>query len=122
MDRHRVNTYVKHFLQADMLSSMAVGDVLSEVTVGKSRLDFKIGKNSFLEIKMPLNSLVTPDHIKQLTPLKRQVATFARLIKHFNELGDTLNNTNTGTITSPNGTNKAVIALVFMYDAPPFVP
>ena len=114
INQSKANSYVKHFLKSGVLSEMIEGGVRSEVTLGKSRLDFKIG-NNYLEVKMPLNNMILPDHINKLKPVKRTAATFQRLIKHFNELGGSLSDN-----TSVD--SKAIVLLVFMYDAPPFVP
>lgn len=110
INQTKVNSYLKYFLQNDMFTKMMSGDVKSEVKVGKSRLDFRVGTD-YLEIKMPLMHLNSPEHINKLDASKSsQPATFDRLIKHFDELSDSL---------SVN--QRAVIALVYLYDAVPFV-
>lgn len=93
-----------------MFKNMMSGEVKSEVKVGKSRLDFRVGSD-YLEIKMPLIHLNSPEHIHKLDAKQsNQPATFDRLIKHFDELGESL------TVNQ-----RAVIALVYLYDAAPFV-
>ena len=82
INQGKANAYVKHFLQNGELSKMIEGDVKSEVTSGKSRIDFKVGGN-FLEIKMPLISLKAPDHMNKLKVATK--TSFSRLIKHFGE-------------------------------------
>lgn len=114
INQMRANTYVKHFLEGKALNSMLDGDVKSEVSIGKSRLDFRVGRN-FLEVKMPLIHLPVPEHIKKLKPTKGKPA-FDRLIKHFGELGETIGESN------EDMEKKAILAMVFMYNARPFVP
>lgn len=110
INQTKVNSYLKYFLQNDMFKKMMSGEVKSEVKVGQSRLDFRIGSD-YLEIKMPLMWLNSPEHIHKLdSSQSSQPAHFDRLIKHFDELsGSLLVN------------QRAVIALVYIYDAVPFV-
>lgn len=114
INQMKANTYVRHLLDSDQLSNIMSGVVSSEVSFGKSRLDFKVGGN-YLEVKMPLISLPTPSHVKRLKQNNSKPA-FHRLIKHFGELSDSLDDSNI------NENKKAVLALVFMYDAARFVP
>jgi sugar fermentation stimulation protein A len=126
INQTKVNSFIKYFLQNGKLGGMVgaadSNNVRSEVSIGRSRLDFVVG-NHALEIKMPLAWLTTPDRIKILNPTKSK-PDHNRLIKHFGDLSNTL------TLVSSDGSSssigdrvnqKALIALVYMYDAAPFV-
>jgi len=99
------NRYVHHFLANGQLSSMASGEVCREVRIGHSRIDFKVG-DSLLEIKTPL---ITLDSRGGPTVGHSKFDSFDRLIRHFSELSAYV-----------GGGRRALIALCYLYDAPPF--
>jgi hypothetical protein len=154
INQGKANRYVKYFIENDSFSSMISGSVDSEVTSGKSRIDFQINGN-FLEVKMPLGTTIhVPEHVNKIKSIPK--TSFSRLVKHFGELADSLDNsaplqaTSVGTnITSHHSIQvkkrkrvsnqtelistdiipqisstkkRAVLALVFMFDASPFIP
>ena len=124
INQTKSNYYIEQFILHNSLINMIdynkyEDSLKREVKIGKSKLDFKVG-DIYLEIKTPL-ILMETNHI----PLSRQLEildnsnennekkfnSFDRLIKHFNELKDSL-----------NVNERAIIVLVYMYNAKPFVP
>jgi sugar fermentation stimulation protein A len=108
INQTKVNHYIEFFLNNNSLTRMIKGEVKREVKLGNSRIDFQIGKN-YLEIKMPLIFIDTPDNIE--TNEHSKFNSFDRLIKHFDDLGKSLKTH-----------EKAIIALAYMFDAKPFHP
>jgi len=106
----KVNSYVEHFLRTDQLTKMIKGGsaVERERKLGKSRIDFKVGKH-YLEVKMPLISL--PTTTQTIKKVSNNYDSFDRLIKHFRDLGKSL-----------KGNSRALIILCYVYDAKPFRP
>jgi sugar fermentation stimulation protein A len=100
-----VNGYVHHFLLTGQLSRMVSGEVRREVKLGRSRIDFKVGK-TYLEVKTPL---ITLDPRGGPTVQHSRFNSFDRLIKHFSELSSSLNRG-----------GRAIVALCYLYDAPAF--
>jgi sugar fermentation stimulation protein A len=100
------NSYIGFLLATGQLSGMVAGEVRREVKLGRSRIDFKVG-DTFLEVKTPLITLPSSgsSEVKH-----SRFDSFDRLIKHFAELSSSL---------SVGG--RAVMALCYLYDAPPFV-
>jgi len=104
-----VNQYVGFFLKnnalPEMISTMGE-DIKREVPIGSSRIDFLIGSNVLLEIKMPLIhcGLKEGEIAKSASPF----TSFDRLIKHFIELGKYAKD------------KRAILALVYLYNAPNF--
>jgi len=108
MNQTRVNKYIEFFLNNNMLKKMISGEVKREVSLGNSRIDFKVGEN-YLEIKMPLIFIDTPSNIE--TSEGSKFNSFDRLIKHFEDLGKSLKTH-----------ERAVVALTYEFDAKPFHP
>jgi sugar fermentation stimulation protein A len=100
------NAYVNFFLASGQLSDMVTGEVRREVKLGHSRIDFKVG-DTFLEVKTPLMMLPSTGRSKVK---HSRFDSFDRLIKHFTELSSSL-----------AGGGRAIVALCYLYDAPPFV-
>lgn len=100
------NAYVNFFLLTGQLSDMAAGEVRREVKLGHSRIDFKVG-DTYLEVKTPLIMLPSAGRPKVK---HSKFDSFGRLIKHFTELSSSL---------SSGG--RAIVALCYLFDAPPFV-
>ncbi len=100
------NAYVNFFLVSGQLSDMVTGEVRREVKLGHSRIDFKVG-DTFLEVKTPLIMLPSAGRSKVK---HARFDSFDRLIKHFAELSSSL-----------AGGGRAIVALCYLYDAPPFV-
>jgi sugar fermentation stimulation protein A len=100
------NAYVNFFLVTGQLKEMVAGEVRREVKLGHSRIDFKVG-DTFLEVKTPLIMLPPADRSRVK---HAKFDSFDRLIRHFGELSSYL---------SSGG--RAIVALCYLYDAPPFV-
>ncbi len=108
INQTRVNNYIEFFLKQNLLRKMISGKVKREIKLGKSRIDFQVGKN-YLEIKMPLIFIDTPDNVE--TTSHSKFNSFDRLIKHFDDLGKSLKTH-----------EKAIVCLAYMFDAKPFRP
>ena len=102
------NRYFEHFLKGGALSRLAAGDVRREVRLGKSRIDFLVG-NTFIEVKTPLITLPSSPRVRKKAASRFD--SFDRLIKHMNELRESLGNG-----------GRAAIVLCYLYDAKPFNP
>jgi sugar fermentation stimulation protein A len=101
------NRYIEHFFRTGQLARMATGSVSREVSLGKSRIDFLVGR-TYVEVKTPLTTL--PMATGTTKASHGRFASFDRLIKHMDELGSAL-----------ESERRAVIALCYLYDAAPFV-
>ena len=101
------NRYVEHFFRTGQLARMATGSVSREVSLGKSRIDFLVGR-TYVEIKTPLTTL--PMAAGRTKARHGRFVSFDRLIRHMDELGSAL-----------RSGRRAVIALCYLYDAEPFV-
>ena len=109
INQNAANRYVEFFLKTGEFRRMVEGnDVQREVSLGRSRIDFKVG-NTFVEVKTFLSMLPFGNRVQYTKQTKS--SSFDRLIKHFKDLGDSLK---TG--------NRAVVLLCFMYDADAFSP
>jgi sugar fermentation stimulation protein A len=102
------NRYLEFFLRNGSLSKMARGKIVREVRLGRSRIDFKVGR-TFLEVKTPLITLPSSSAARKVK--HSRFDSFDRLIRHMNELRGAL---------ADGG--RAIIALCYLYDAEPFVP
>ena len=83
------NKYIEFFLKEGKLNKMIkkVNYIKREVNLGKSKMDFKINDNCYIEVKSPLQHLNVeiPKYIK--TRKKVFLYDGNRLIKHAIELG-----------------------------------
>jgi sugar fermentation stimulation protein A len=102
------NRYLEFFLRRGLLSRMAAGDVMREVRLGRSRIDFLVG-NAYVEVKTPLITLPSSERIPRAK--QSRFDSFDRLIKHMSELRRSLA---TG--------GRSVIVLCYLFDAKPFRP
>jgi sugar fermentation stimulation protein A len=102
------NRYFEFFLRSGALSKLASGPVRREVRLGKSRIDFLIG-DAYVEVKTPLIMLPAGPGARRVR--RRRFDSFDRLIRHMDELKDSLEKG-----------KKAKIVLCFLYDAKPFKP
>jgi len=107
INQNAANRYIEFFLERGMLSRMASGEVRREVRLGESRIDFLVG-DTYVEVKTPLIMLPTGSVEKAA---HSRFNSFDRLIKHMAELSASLEDG-----------KKAVIAMCYLYDAPPFKP
>jgi sugar fermentation stimulation protein A len=84
---------------------MVAGEVKREVRLSRSRIDSKVG-GTFIEVRTPLITL-NPGRGPAVSHGKFD--SFDRLINHISELS-----------LSPVGGRRAIVALSYLYDAPPF--
>ncbi|WP_161568915.1 DNA/RNA nuclease SfsA [Exiguobacterium sp. SL-9] len=107
--RGRVNDFVEHCLQTNVISAFpSPRHMERETVVRESRLDFKVN-GVYMEVKAPLAELfVTPLPRFERRPLTRPIET-ERLMRHLETLIATLPET-----------KRAVLLYVFLYDAPAF--
>jgi len=109
----RANRVVEYFIKTGQLNEILnISDknplVRREVKLGNSKIDFLINQ-IYLEVKTPLN-------IMSLSPApssgkQAKFNSFERIIKHFGDLSKYI--TKSG---------RAVVAMCYFYDAPPFIP
>ena len=108
INQTEANRYLEFFLKAGALSGIATGDVRREVRLGRSRIDFQVGK-TFIEAKTPLITLPVGEGGGRVRHGKFD--SFDRLIRHMGELRRSL-----------GSGRRACIVLCYLYDAKPFRP
>lgn len=102
------NRYIEFFLKNNLLKRMEnVRELRREATLGKSRIDFLINNQDYLEVKTPLKDL----YIKNHAHLDEKAVDPTRLIKHFSDLTKSLKKG-----------SKAIVLLCFIYNAQRFNP
>ena len=105
INQTKANRYVEFFLKKNLLPKMIKTKHLRrEVTLNKSRIDFLVNDNCFLEVKtllihLPFGSL------KNSSPFN----SFERPGKHFTEISNQIKKD-----------QKAIVLLCYLYDAKPF--
>ena len=102
------NRYFEFFLRRGALRRLVGGDVRREVSLGRSRIDFKVG-DAYVEVKTPLIMLPAGPRVARM--VRSRFDSFDRLIRHMRELKDSMGEG-----------RKAKIVLCFLYDAKPFAP
>ena len=102
------NRYFEFFLRNGSLKGLAGGKVQREVRLGKSRIDFLVGK-SYIEVKTPMITLPAGSGVARVK--RSRFDSFDRLIRHMRELKESLAQGKT-----------AKIVLCYLYDAKPFKP
>jgi len=87
----RANRYIEHYIKTGQLSSIVANgeDVKRESKLGNSRIDFSIGAKHYIEVKSPLAFIPSESHPNYK---KNKVVPMSsdRLIKHFQELANSL--------------------------------
>jgi sugar fermentation stimulation protein A len=115
----KANRYVEFLLETDQLPKILKIDdktkITREKTVGKSRLDFVINDNIYLEVKSPL--IILPLKKNYVTNIDAQLkeqkfTSHGRFFKHLDELSNSL---------KIDG-NKSIMILFYMFEADKFVP
>ena len=108
INQNAANRYIEFFLKTNQLKKIAKNqEVIREVKLGNSRIDFKAG-NVYVEVKTPLINLPFKDHLNYK---KSKFNSFDRLIKHFGELGKAISKG-----------NRAILLMCYMYPAKRFTP
>ncbi|MFE5084479.1 DNA/RNA nuclease SfsA [Streptomyces mirabilis] len=104
------NRYVEQALTNNLLRKIVTArSVQREKTLGRSRLDFLVNDDTYVEVKTPLDNLQVPlgDHVR--TRPRPPLASTDRLVKHIGELGHSL-----------EAHERAVLLVCFLYDNPGF--
>jgi len=105
------NAYVEFFIRTGLLKNMLgeVREVKREIVLGKSRIDFLINDQDYLEVKTPLMLIPTEGH-RSYKKNNAPFLSFDRMIKHFGDISKSIG------IGS-----RAIVLLCNMYPAAPFV-
>lgn len=94
INQNASNRYVEHFLAQGAFDAITgpVGEVRREVPCGRSRLDFLVNGNLYLEAKTPLVQMQTPvpDYVERLP--EAPFDSTERALRHMRELAATLDN------------------------------
>ncbi|MDR1457160.1 MAG: DNA/RNA nuclease SfsA [Puniceicoccales bacterium] len=116
INQTRINGWMEEFFRKNALPDLVntKGCIIRrEVMAGGSRLDLVIengGSRTFVEFKTPTHDLLLTDASRFTTPSSGAVF-FERLIRHYESL-----------CCLALAGNRTILALCFMYDAPPFTP
>jgi len=107
INQTKANSYVDFFLKNNRLQRMIdVTNVKREVPLNKSKIDFFINDNCYLEVKTLLNDI--PFGSKKV---RNAFDSFERLIRHYREISAQITNE-----------QKAIVLLCNLYDAKPYIP
>ena len=107
INQTKANSYVNFFLENNQLQKMIeVSSVKREVRLNKSKIDFFINDNCYLEVKTLLNDI--PFGAKKVSSA---FDSFERLIRHYTEIS----------MQITRG-QKAIVLLCNLYNAKPFIP
>lgn len=111
INQNAANRYIEYFFKIGALKKIVRNpdNLQREQTIGKSRLDFRIG-NTYIEVKMPLQFLPSISSTKDLTTLRDSKILQSRFMRHLQELKQRL-----------NANEQARLLICFMYDAPTFI-
>jgi sugar fermentation stimulation protein A len=104
------NRYVEHALSSGLLPQIVTAKTVQrEKFLGRSRLDFLVNRDTYVEVKTPLDNLQVTlgDHIH--TRARPPLAATDRLVKHIAELGRSL-----------DAHERAILLVCFLYDNPGF--
>ncbi len=110
INQNAINRYIEHFLRKRALKKIisSTDPLFREQTIGKSRLDFKIG-NTYIEVKMPLQFLPGISNVEDLSNHGDPKIMQNRFTRHLRELKKRLR-------TNEN----AILLICFIYNAPIF--
>ena len=107
INQTKANSYINFFLKENQLQKMIeASDVKREVFLNKSKIDFFINDNCYLEVKTLLNNIPFGSKTTRNT-----FDSFDRLIRHYTEISSQI----------PKG-QKAIVLLCNLYNAKPFTP
>ena len=105
------NKYVEYFLKNKMFNNMIneINSINREVNLGKSKIDFLINNNSYLEVKsfLQILNIKIPDYIK--TKKIKKIDAGERFMKHMIELSKSLKENERG-----------IMLLVYQYNSEKF--
>jgi len=107
INQTKANSYINSFLKNNQLQKMIeVSNVKREVFLNKSKIDFFINDNCYLEVKTLLNNI--PFGTKKVC---NTFDSFERLIRHYTEIS----------MQITKG-QKAIVLLCNLYNAKPYIP
>jgi len=107
INQTKANSYINFFLKNNQLQKMIeVSEVKREVVLNKSKIDFFINDNCYLEVKTLLNDI--PFGTKNVS---NTFDSFERLIRHYTEIS-----------TQITKGQKAIVLLCNLYNAKPYIP
>jgi len=107
INQTKANSYIDFFLKNNQLQKMIeVNTVRREVFLNKSKIDFFINDNCYLEVKILLNDI--PFGTKDVSST---FDSFDRLIRHYTEISMQISKG-----------QKAIVLLANLYNAPPYIP
>jgi sugar fermentation stimulation protein A len=105
INQTKANGYIEFFLKNNLLKKMIdVKELKREVNLNKSKIDFLINENCFLEVKTPLRHIPFGNK-KEDTKFN----SFERLGRHFQEIS----------LQIKKG-QRAIVLLCYLYDADEF--
>lgn len=103
----KANTYVNFFLENNLLPKMVLVDAVKrEVFLNKSKIDFLVNNNCYVEVKTLLKDIPFGSKKPQ-----RRFDSFDRLLRHYTEIS-----------TKISENQKSMVLLCNLYDAQPFTP
>ena len=107
INQTKANSYINFFLKENQLQKMIeASDVKREVFLNKSKIDFFINDNCYLEVKTLLNDI--PFGTKKVS---NTFDSFERLMRHYAEISSQITKG-----------QKAIVLLCNLYNAKPFIP
>jgi sugar fermentation stimulation protein A len=107
INQTKANSYVDFFLKNNLLPKMLeVDSVRREVFLNKSKIDFFLNDNCYLEVKTLLSNI--PFGNKKITT---KYNSFERLVRHYTEISSQISKG-----------QKAIVLLCNLYDAKPYNP
>jgi sugar fermentation stimulation protein A len=86
INQNKANEYIGFFISKGFLSKMLgkVEKIQREAKLHRSRIDFLVNNNTYLEIKTPLKDIPTDGHPNH-EENKKEFNSFERIIKHFED-------------------------------------
>ena len=107
INQTKANSYIEFFLKNNLLQKMIRSkEVAREVKLNNSRIDFRVNKNCFIEVKTPLMHLPFGNKKND-----SKFTSFERLVRHFNE-----------TSFQIRKGRRAIVLLCYLYKAEKFSP
>lgn len=110
IDQTRANDYVDFFLRSGSMGGMIgdVDEVVREVRLGSSRIDFLVNGRDYIEVKTLLFDLPCEGH-PSCRARHHPLTHFDRMIRHFGDIS--------GSVAKGS---RAVLLLCYLYDAKSF--